>query len=100
MSRSENADLATGEEGQVSGCPMSSQEAADGGPEEQKDWAGTGVNAKADGLTKWFPALVPHFSRFQGKSTVKRKSGSVGLNSCELVLSPLYGLKTSLYVVK
>jgi len=100
MSRSENANLATGEESEVLGCPMSSQEAGDGGPQEQKDWASPGVDAEADGLLKWFPALVPHFSRFQGRSTVKRQSESLGLNSCELVVNPPCGFKTSLYVVK
>lgn len=69
MSRSEKADLATGEEGEVLGCPMSSQEAEDGSPQEQTHWASPGVDAEADGPLKWFPVLVPHFSRFQGRST-------------------------------
>lgn len=94
MSRSENADLATGEEGQVSGCQISSQEARDGKPPEQKAWAGTGVDDEADGLLKWFSTQVPHFFRFQGRSIVKSESGSLGLNSCELVINPLCGLKT------
>ena len=79
---------------------MSSQKAGDGIPQEQKDWAGTSVDAEADGPLKWFLALVPHFSRFQGRSTVKRESGSLRLNSCELVINSLCGLNISLFVVK
>lgn len=59
---------------------MSSQEAGDGSSQEQKEWVGTCVDAKANGLLKWFPALVPHVSRDRGRSTLKRESGSLGLH--------------------
>lgn len=51
------------------------------GPREQKYWAGICVDAKADALWKWLPAITSHLFQGPGKLHTEEGISSLGLNS-------------------